>query len=462
MQNMTSKQEQMQEIFERVLPGITPGEKERRELKIIADLLLERINSFAQEFQVKGVLVGSAARDTWISGEHDIDLFILFPGTANREILETTGLDIARKVLFDADKIEERYAEHPYLHGMMNNYKIDVVPCFNIKDAKNIKSAVDRTPHHNNFVKRYIKTYEKDVRLAKQFLKTAGIYGSELRTHGFSGYLTELLIIHYSSFTALLEASSGWKPCITIDIKSHATHKHDNPLVVIDPTDPGRNVAAALSLDNVCRFIDIARNFLKNPCIEYFSKPAHKFVYREEIEQLLHRRGTELICITFHKPCIVEDTLYPQLEKMRNAVEKLLTRHDFRIINSNYIVLNADIYLIFELFETKLPKVKKHIGPPVWSKDNAEKFKVKYHKNPGNLSYIYIKDGKYTLNIQRVHTTPTSLFQSELLTCGLGKHITQTIKQDGFLTLSDHELFAIEHPEFRTFLYHLLTHKQDS
>ena len=459
---MIFKQEQMQEIFERVLPGITPGEKERRELKIIADLLLERINSFAEEFRVRGVLVGSAARDTWISGEHDIDLFILFPETANRKTLETTGLDIARKVLFDADKIEERYAEHPYLHGMMNSYKIDLVPCFNIKDTKNIKSAVDRTPHHNNFVKKYIKTCEKDVRLAKQFLKTAGIYGSELRTHGFSGYLTELLIIQYGSFEVLLKASLRWKPCTTIDIKNHAIHKHDDPLVVIDPTDPKRNVAAALSLDNMCRFIDIARNFLKNPCIEYFSKPARKLVYQEEIEQLFHRRGTELIGITFHKPCIVEDTLYPQLEKMRNAVEKLLTRHDFRIINSNYIVLNADIYLIFELFETKLPMVKKHIGPPVWLKDNAEKFKAKYHKKSGNLSYIYIKDGKYTLNIQRVYTTPTSLFQSELLTCGPGKHITQIIKQDGFSTLSDHELFAIEHPEFRTFLYHLLTHKQDS
>jgi tRNA nucleotidyltransferase (CCA-adding enzyme) len=365
-------------------------------------------------------------------------------------------------VLFDADKIEERYAEHPYLHGKLKDYEMDIVPCFNIKNPQNIKSAVDRTPHHNKFIKENIKFLGGDVRLAKQFLKTSGIYGSELRTQGFSGYLTELLIIHYGSFTELLKAASNWKPPITIDIRGHATCQHDAPLIVIDPTDSKRNVAAALSLDNMCRFIDAARGFLENPSTDYFFKPPQKHVDWRELEQLLLKRGTALTGIIFPRPDIVDDALYPQLEKMRESTVKLLNSQDFRVANSDYLAVETQVYVVFELFEATLPRIKKHIGPPVWSKTNAEKFKGKYRQNPKNLSCIYIEEGRYTVDLLRTHTTPHSLLQAELLKCGLGKHITQTIKQKGFKTLTQQELFTIDTPEFRTFLHQLLTHKQHS
>jgi tRNA nucleotidyltransferase (CCA-adding enzyme) len=60
---------------------------------------------------VSANLVGSAARNTWISGTHDLDIFIMFPEDASREELEKKGLAIARKIAEESEIYEERYAE---------------------------------------------------------------------------------------------------------------------------------------------------------------------------------------------------------------------------------------------------------------------------------------------------------------------------------------------------------------
>ncbi|RLG25989.1 CCA tRNA nucleotidyltransferase [Methanosarcinales archaeon] len=454
---MVTREEEMQGILDQVLSKITPGDEERVAMERIASRLLERINGFSDEHGVCGMLVGSAARDTWVSGEHDIDLFILFPESTERERLEIVGLLIAGSVLSDAERIEERYAEHPYLHGVVNGYGVDVVPCFNIRDPSKIKSAVDRTPHHNSFVREEISGLEGDVRLTKQFLKRAGIYGSELKIHGFSGYLAELLIIHFRSFMNLVRDAVDWKPGEVIDIKGHGARAHENPLVVVDPTDPGRNVAAALSLDNMCRFIDSARNFLEDPKIEFFFKAHQTPLELGEIRELLHKRGSVLIGVQFQKPDVVDDILYPQLEKMERSTKKLFKMHDFRIINTGSIVSKKNIYIIFELFDRELPSVKKHIGPPVWARADAERFKAKYHEKK-TLSQIYIKNGRYVIEIERRYRTPGPLLREELSKCGLGKDLRDAIREQKFQILSKEELLTKSDHEVRIFIHQLLTH----
>jgi len=145
---------------------------------------------------------------------------------------------IARRIAHDAESFEERYAEHPYINAVFSGYEVDLVPAFAVKSASEIKSAVDRTPFHNAYVTERIAGLEDEVLLLKQFMKGIGVYGSELRKRGFSGYLAELLIIHYGSFIALLEAACEWKRSITIDIEKHGILVHDDPMVMIDPQIP--------------------------------------------------------------------------------------------------------------------------------------------------------------------------------------------------------------------------------
>ena len=274
-------------LEEQVLERIKPSPEEKKKLEEIASELLQKVSDAARILGINGItpkLVGSAARNTWISGTHDLDVFIAFPESTSREELENNGLLIAREVAREGQNIEERYAEHPYLNIEYKGFDVDLVPCFAVDSASNIKSAVDRTPFHNEFIKMSIPGREDDVLIMKQFMKGTGTYGSELRTQGFSGYLTEILIIHYGSFRNTIRNVCNWKPGLTIDMLEHGTLKHHDPLVVIDPTDPKRNVAAALSSNQFAKFIDVCRSYAEEPSEEFFF-PKEKEPYAEGRDQ---------------------------------------------------------------------------------------------------------------------------------------------------------------------------------
>ncbi|HQQ25676.1 MAG TPA: nucleotidyltransferase domain-containing protein, partial [Methanomassiliicoccales archaeon] len=135
---------------------------------------------------LRTMLVGSVAKGTYV-GEPDIDLFVLFPEDVERKDLERVGLRIGQEVLGG----ETRYAEHPYTHGEMDGFEVDLVPCYEVKDASQIRSAVDRTPFHTRFVLSHLDDGKRDqVLLLKQFMKGIGVYGAEAKVQGFSGYLT--------------------------------------------------------------------------------------------------------------------------------------------------------------------------------------------------------------------------------------------------------------------------------
>ena len=208
-------------IINEVLGKIKPVPAEQQRIQEVADHIISLVDRAAAGrglTDVSGMLVGSAARGTWISGEHDLDIFISFPEDTPEQDLKTVGLNIARQVAVDDNNSEERYAEHPYVHAIFGDFEGDLGPCCRVGSAAQIKSAVDRTPFHNLFILDRIEGLEDEVLLLKQFMKGAGVYGSDLRTGGFSGYLAELLVIHYGSFMEVLQAADSWKTGIIMDI----------------------------------------------------------------------------------------------------------------------------------------------------------------------------------------------------------------------------------------------------
>jgi tRNA nucleotidyltransferase (CCA-adding enzyme) len=433
-----------------ILSRIKPSDAEKTRLASLAESIITRVNSIALQegISASAQLVGSAARGTWISGERDLDIFIMFPPDAERRELEEKGLYIARKVVEEAQSFEERYAEHPYIHAVFDGFEVDLVPAFNVESAKDIKSAVDRTPFHNAYVASRIKGLEDDVLLLKQFMKGTGVYSSELKTHGFSGYLVELLIMHYGSFMKVLESSCGWKPGITIDIEKHGVAAHKDPMVVVDPTDPARNVAAALSLDNMCIFIDRACEFLENPDESYFSAQFPEPLDDKEFINIIAARGTSLLAIEFSAPDVVEDVLFPQLHKLEESVMEMLTRYDFCVYNSG-VWAGGEAIVLIELESAQLPQVKKHTGPFVWSKEHVPAFKSKYKAN--TFSNVFIQNGKYMVEIPRKYARAKKLVESRILDCALGKHLASSIKKE-FHVLEDAEMLNIMDEDFRRFL----------
>ena len=132
---------------------------------------------------------------------------------------------------------------------------------------------MDRTPFHTVYIRERIQPFIDDVLLLKQFAKAGGIYGSDQMTEGFAGYLCELLVLSYGGFLPLLEAASRWRPGIIIDPAGHRARDFPEPLVVVDPVDPKRNVSASVSLTRMCEFIELSRGYIEKPGREFFFPP---------------------------------------------------------------------------------------------------------------------------------------------------------------------------------------------
>jgi tRNA nucleotidyltransferase (CCA-adding enzyme) len=437
-----TQDEAIQRICAEVLKRLRPTEDERGSVKALVQRIIAQLNARAAELGLEAHArsVGSTARNTWVRGNADIDIFIMFPATHSEEALKEQGLALARSV---ADRYEERYAAHPYIHAYFydtasgHEHEADLVPCFAVEDASRLKSAVDRTPFHTQYVKDRIGGFEDDVLLLKQFLTCLGIYGSELRRRGFAGYLCELLILHYSSFLELLKNAARWQYGERIDLEGQGTYKgegHD-PLIVIDPVDPKRNVAAAVSEYSFARLIDAARAFLAEPSMDFFEVQTEEPMTQVEFLQELRARGTEIVLVAFDAPEVVEDILFPQLRKAEASVRTLLERHGFSVYRSDVFAAGGKAFLLFELLVWSLPRIKRHIGPPVTAEYHAAKFKELYRSS----HRLFIEDGRYTVEVARPYRDVVSLLKDQVKSCSLGKQVAESVDK-GYEVLRNEEI----------------------
>lgn len=192
---------EIEEILEDVLRRITPEKKERDKIRVLSEKLKRKVASASSELDVKVKVrvEGSVAKDTWIGEEPDIDIFMRVAKTIPRKSLGDVCLRIARKATAGSKQIE-RFAEHPYLEAVVDGTRVNIVPCYEVKQGEWL-SATDRTPFHTDYMKKHLNVQmQAEVRLLKKFMKGIGIYGAEIKIGGFSGYLCELLILYYKSF----------------------------------------------------------------------------------------------------------------------------------------------------------------------------------------------------------------------------------------------------------------------
>lgn len=410
--------------------------------------LLARAGELArsQGLPCQVVLGGSAARGTWLAGDHDIDIFLCVP--EHRELEE--AMAIGRQLVLEH---EERYAEHPYVHASLGGFDLDIVPCFSISDPSHLRSAVDRTPFHTRYVAGRIRGLEDQVLLLKAFMKGIGVYGSELRTGGFSGYLTELLVLKYGSFEAVLEASASWRPGLVIDLENHGSAIHTQPLVVVDPVDPRRNVAAALTLDRFAQFIGAARQFMVAPHERFFFPAPAEPLKDGELVRALQARKTMIIVVEFRPPDLVEDIIYPQLQKAQASIRSLLDREGFSVLRSGGNVSGQWGWLLFELLVWELPGVKKHPGPPVWEGQHLDSF---LQEDRLILSGPYIEEGRAVVEVLRKYRRPDDLLRDRLGSLSLGHHLSPSIRSS-FVLYQGWEILSIQSQDFRLFLSRYLS-----
>lgn len=447
-------QEKIKNIKIDVLKIIKPKKEEIQQMHdFISDLLrIARVVATSAE----PIIVGSAGRDTWISGKHDIDLFLMFPKGLSREELREIGLDYGKKI---AEQLGGnyiiRYAEHPYVRAEIRNKSVDIVPCYKIKANSKIISAVDRSPLHTVYLLEHLDASLKDeVRVLKQFCKGIGVYGSELKTQGISGYACELLIIKYGKFENVIKAISRYKAGYFIDMEEHwkdnkITKERFNkePLVIIDPVDKKRNVTSALSCENFLKLVAKSKEFLENPSIDFFF-PKEECLNKDETSKI-KSRGTKFIAIVFNKPDVIDDIIYPQLRKALERLSSLLEEHDFKIIRKYYFAEESKekkkhkAYFIFELEEWNPPRIEKRIGPSIFIWKNALDFIEKYKNEcfsiySENDLLVVEKDRKYR-DARKLIEDFLSKEESKMTENGIPSHVAKEIAN---------KFNILEHKEF--------------
>lgn len=397
----------IREIKSQILSEIIPSDAERKEISTVTNKVVNHLSEKISKMGLKATVevVGSISKDTWISNDRDIDLFIVFDKSYPIDELKKAGLIIG-KIELDGFTSETAYANHPYTINHFKEFKIDVVPCY---DSIEIITPVDRTPHHTRFVKENIGDLRNEVRLLKQFMKGIGVYSSEQKIQGFSGYLCELLIIHYHSFENVLKNASNWKHGEFIDIKNGGKNSDfKDPLIVIDPVDSKRNVASALSIERLSEFIYYSRKFIESPSLEYFRKKKRLFVKRFP--------DSEVYVILFQGE-LLDDIIYPQLRKTAKYLMALLEKHDFKPLSYGIFKKGETSGIVFEIENYLLSPMVKHYGPKIFDKAHSDSFVSKYNE-------IYIEgDRLYTLRPRQFSNPLYVLISAIKEKEGLGKNL---------------------------------------
>jgi len=425
-------------LYREILEEITPTKEDRAKITALAKKLAQKVASACEEHGVKATVrvEGSVAKDTWLRKEPEIDIFMRLSPTIPRRSLGEISLKIARKATKDSEQIE-RFAEHPYLEAFVGDVRVNIVPCYDVKRGEWL-SATDRTPFHTDYVKRRLnKTLRNEVRLLKKFLQGITVYGAEIKTGGFSGYLCELLILHHKSFTETLHAFARYTQRITIDIEGYYAGREkelqllfSEPLVIVDPVDKGRNVASAVQSQKLYTVVGAARAFLKTPSAKFFYPPKISALSAEALKSKLENRGSSLIFLTLGNIEAVPDVLWGQLYRTQRSLRKLAELNDFKVLRdavwSNENALNV---FVFELEQHVLPSVKKHLGPPLERKKECEKFLSKYAHNDGVVSGPYIEEGRWVVELRRKVTDAVEFLKEKLKDGGRNVGAAELVSQ---------------------------------
>jgi len=123
----------IQTVLDQVAKKVAPSQGERERMLQLAERLKGQVQSILDKAGLGGnvSIQGSYARETWLSGEADLDIFASFPPTMDRREWTEKVLPAIRGGM--DGKAIDRYAEHPYLEFRIKVIRVNVVPAIRWK-----------------------------------------------------------------------------------------------------------------------------------------------------------------------------------------------------------------------------------------------------------------------------------------------------------------------------------------
>lgn len=402
-------------VLARARAVVVPSAASRRETVRVAEKVVSKVKEAARPHaEVAGVFLGgSFAKDTWLAGDVDIDVFVKIAPTVDERTFEEVGLAVGREALRGYEP-GKKYAQHPYTEATVDGFKVNVVPCYDVKPGE-WKSAADRSVHHVEFVRRNLDDEARvQVRLLKKFMKAVGVYGAEIQQEGFSGYATEVLINEYTSFESALGSFAVFVP-----------DSQEEYFTLFDPIDDKRDLGKAISRETVARMVVASRAFLGAPSMAYFKG------VRGRTRPGLQERA---YVIAFEHVELSEDTLWGELKRSSRQIAKHAREAGFELARVEAASDNRRSSAIILLpLADELPDLEERLGPGVELAEGSKSF---VSKNKGSAKLIWVgDDGRLRLLAERRFTSLGSLLEGVLKTgaekVGVSKEVAEALKKNG-------------------------------
>ena len=378
-----------------------------KEAKALVDSYVSQLDEV-----VDVVFGGSFAKGTWLPGHADIDIFVKIKPSVAIDKFERMGREIGSKALKNFGP-KLRYSDHPYVEATVNDIRVNVVPCYDVEQGK-WQSAADRSPFHTQYISSHFDDGKrKQARLLKKFFKSVGIYGAEISTEGFSGYVSEVLVLKYSSFENILLAAANWQERQIIavcDYDPDFVKTFNNPLTIIDPVDGRRNLGTAISPESVAKFILAARAFLENPSLMFFKEGDKKYRQRSSRKLLL----PNVLVVEFSHERKSPDIIWGQLKRSINAIAKQLELAHFVVLRSSCVTdETSSAALAFLLESMTLPVYTKKKGPEIFRRKDTASFLSNRKSKP--LAIWVDREMRISTLIERKATDARKFIESLLL-----------------------------------------------
>jgi tRNA CCA-adding enzyme len=350
---------------------IHPEPEEYALLTAIAERMCERVRSLGAE----AIIGGSFAKDTWLSGSRDIDIFARFDVQSEAELLERT------RTLFEA------FPEAEIVKGSREYLRIDddvTVEIIPIRPLGENANTMDHSVDHITYVTEHL-TSPHDVRVLKALLRAHRIYGAESHVRGFSGYVCELLIIAYGSLEALAQEASTWDLGARVSLRDDS-EPFDDVLIVEDPTDRARNAAAAVDERSLRAFITLMKRIDTGEALDTLMR---EVLLEPPYARVRMRASHEKRDVGFAKLRAIHDRLTRSLRPFGVKASQWHTDED--VWESRFAL---------EHFE--LDRETTRTGPPI-SLEKAARAFTEHHPE------AYEKDGVLIAPIERDETSWTQI-----------------------------------------------------
>jgi len=399
-------------IIEQLRTKVVPKQISRVPEEVL-DLLKKLFK--AHELDVDILFGGSWAKNTYLEGDHDIDIFVRFNMNsieADENISDLTGLALASMA-----PLQRIHGSRDYFQFEEEDYHFEIVPVKQIAEVSEAENSTDASPFHVEHVKKAMEKNPNlitDIRLAKLFCKTAKVYGAESYLNGFSGHVLDNLLIHYGDLLSFFTAVADWdtQGQTFIDAqgeKKDATHlneaKKTGPLVLLDPIQADRNAAAALGREKYVDFIEAVKAFLEKPSEDYFTPVP---ITLQSIEK--EHKGEKLYCYESYPLKGSKDVAGTKLLKCHEYLLRRAEEEGFNIISEGFDFDGKRALCYLVVAEDELSECAKMIGPPKEQEADAQRFRSKHASH----DVCETAEGRLSALVPRKYRKMTEFLKGEL------------------------------------------------